>query len=262
MDYFNPKKTLGQHFLKDLKIAEKIVNSLNRDKKDLIIEIGPGKGILTQNLVKKYSNLYLIEIDKDLLPLLKLNFPKLKKKILNIDFLKFSFDDFFKKKNISIIGNFPYNVSSQIIFKIIDNIDYIDCLVGMFQKEVAKRICEKPGSKTYGIISVLTQLYFDAKYLFTVSPEVFTPKPKVFSGVIYLKKKKKILINCNKKLLHKVIKTSFQQRRKTLRNSLKSLKIPKSITEDSIFDLRPEKISGEDFIALTELIENGKATCE
>jgi len=262
MDYFNPKKNLGQHFLKDLKIADKIVNSLNRDKKDLIIEIGPGKGILTQNLVKKYSNLYLIEIDKDLLPLLKLNFPKLKKKILNIDFLKFSFDDFFKKKNISIIGNFPYNVSSQIIFKIIDNIDYIDCLVGMFQKEVAKRICEKPGSKTYGIISVLTQLYFDAKYLFTVSPEVFTPKPKVFSGVIYLKKKKKISINCNKKLLHKIIKTSFQQRRKTLRNSLKSLKIPKSITEDSIFDLRPEKISGEDFIALTELIENGKATCE
>ena len=262
MDYFNPKKNLGQHFLKDLKIADKIVNSLNRDKKDLIIEIGPGKGILTQNLVKKYSNLYLIEIDKDLLPLLKLNFPKLKKKILNIDFLKFSFDDFFKKKNISIIGNFPYNVSSQIIFKIIDNIDYVDCLVGMFQKEVAKRICEKPGSKTYGIISVLTQLYFDAKYLFTVSPEVFTPKPKVFSGVIYLKKKKKISINCNKKLLHKIIKTSFQQRRKTLRNSLKSLKIPKSITEDSIFDLRPEKITGEDFIALTELIENGKATCE
>ena len=262
MDYFNPKKNLGQHFLKDLKIADKIVNSLNRDKKDLIIEIGPGKGIITQNLVKKYSNLYLIEIDKDLLPLLKLNFPKLKKKILNIDFLKFSFDDFFKKKNISIIGNFPYNVSSQIIFKIIDNIDYIDCLVGMFQKEVAKRICEKPGSKTYGIISVLTQLYFDAKYLFTVSPEVFTPKPKVFSGVIYLKKKKKISINCNKKLLHKIIKTSFQQRRKTLRNSLKSLKIPKSITEDSIFDLRPEKISGEDFIALTELIENGKARCE
>ena len=262
MDYFNPKKNLGQHFLKDLKIADKIVNSLNRDKKDLIIEIGPGKGILTQNLVKKYSNLYLIEIDKDLLPLLKLKFPKLKKKILNIDFLKFSFDDFFKKKNISIIGNFPYNVSSQIIFKIIDNIDYIDCLVGMFQKEVAKRICEKPGSKTYGIISVLTQLYFDVKYLFTVSPEVFTPKPKVFSGVIYLKKKKKILINCNKKLLHKIIKTSFQQRRKTLRNSLKLLKIPKSITEDSIFDLRPEKISGEDFIALTELIENGKARCE
>ena len=132
----------------------------------------------------------------------------------------------------------------------------------MFQKEVAKRICEKPGSKTYGIISVLTQLYFDVKYLFTVSPEVFTPKPKVFSGVIYLKKKKKISINCNKKLLHKIIKTSFQQRRKTLRNSLKSLKIPKSITEDSIFDLRPEKISGEDFIALTELIENGKATCK
>ena len=107
MDYFNPKKNLGQHFLKDLKIADKIVNSLNRDKKDLIIEIGPGKGILTQNLVKKYSNLYLIEIDKDLLPLLKLKFPKLKKKILNIDFLKFSFDNFFKKKNISIIGNFP-----------------------------------------------------------------------------------------------------------------------------------------------------------
>ena len=187
MDFFNPKKTLGQHFLKDLKIAEKIVSSLNRNKKDLIIEIGPGRGILTQKLIQKYSNLYLIEIDKDLLPFLKLKFPKLEKKILNVDFLKFTFDDFFKKKNLSIIGNFPYNISSQIIFKIIENKDRIDCVVGMFQKEVAKRICEKQGSKTYGIISVLTQFYFDVKYLFTVSPEVFTPKPKVFSGVIYTK---------------------------------------------------------------------------
>ena len=126
MDFFNPKKTLGQHFLKDSKIADKIVDSLNRDKKDLIIEIGPGRGILTQKLVQKYSNLYLIEIDKDLLPHLKLKFPKLEKKIFNIDFLKFTFDDFFKKKNISIIGNFPYNISSQIIFKIIDNKDHID----------------------------------------------------------------------------------------------------------------------------------------
>lgn len=169
---------------------------------------------------------------------------------------------FLRKKNISIIGNFPYNISSQIIFKIIENKERIDCLVGMFQKEVAKRICEKPGSKVYGITSVLTQFYFKVKYLFTVSPEVFTPKPKVYSGVIYLKKKNKILINCNEKLLHKIVKASFQQRRKTLRNSLKSFKIPKSITEDSIFGLRPEKISGEGFIALTELIENGKATCK
>ena len=262
MDFFNPKKTLGQHFLKDSKIADKIVNSLDRSKKDLIIEIGPGKGILTEKLVQKYSNLYLIELDRDLLPFLKLKFPKLEKKILNIDFLKFTFDDFFKKKNISIIGNFPYNISSQIIFKIIDNKDHIDSLVGMFQKEVAKRICEKPGSKRYGIISVLTQLYFDVKYLFTVSPEVFTPKPKVFSGVIYLKKKDKISINCDEKLLHKIVKTSFQQRRKTLRNSLKCLNIPKSISEDSIFGLRPEKVSGKDFILLTELIDDGKATCK
>mgnify|MGYP001190728991 FL=1 len=190
MDFFNPKKTLGQHFLKDLKIAEKIVSSLNRNKKDLIIEIGPGRGILTQKLIQKYSNLYLIEIDKDLLPFLKLKFPKLEKKILNVDFLKFTFDDFFKKKNLSIIGNFPYNISSQIIFKIIENKDRIDCVVGMFQKEVAKRICEKPGSKAYGITSVLTQFYFDVKYLFTVSPKVFLPKPKVYSGVICLNKKK------------------------------------------------------------------------
>ena len=260
MDFFNPKKKLGQHFLKDIKIAEKIVNSLDRDKKDIIIEIGPGKGILTEKLIHNYSNLYLIEIDKDLLPFLKSKFPKLEKKILNIDFLKFTFDDLFKKKKVSIIGNFPYNISSQIIFKIIENKDRIDCLVGMFQKEVAKRICEKPGSKAYGIISVLTQFYFNVRYLFTVSPEVFTPKPKVYSGVIYLKKKNKIFINCDEKLLHKIVKTSFQQRRKTLRNSLKSFKIPKSITEDSIFDLRPEKISGDGFIALTELIENGKAT--
>ena len=186
MDFFNPKKTLGQHFLKDSKIADKIVDSLNRDKKDLIIEIGPGRGILTQKLVQKYSNLYLIEIDEDLLPLLKLKFPKLEKKILNMDFLKFTFENNFKKKNVSIIGNFPYNISSQIIFKIIENKDHIDSVVGMFQKEVAKRICEKPGSKMYGITSVLTQLYFDVKYLFSVPPEVFTPKPKVFSGVLYL----------------------------------------------------------------------------
>ena len=262
MDFFYPKKKLGQHFLKDIKIAEKIVNSLDIDKMDIIIEVGPGKGILTEKLIQSYSNLYLIEIYKDLLPFLKSKFPKLGKKILNIDFLKFSFDDFFKKKNVSIIGNFPYNISSQIIFKIIENKERINCLVGMFQKEVAKRICEKPGSKVYGITSVLTQFYFKVKYLFTVSPEVFTPKPKVYSGVIYLRRKNKILINCNEKLLHKIVKANFQQRRKTLRNSLKSFKIPKSITEDSIFGLRPEKISGEGFIALTELIENGKATCK
>jgi len=260
MDFFNPKKTFGQHFLRDIKIANKIVSSLDKDEKDFIIEVGPGKGILTEKLIQKYSNLYLIEIDKDLVALLKLKFTKLEKKIFNIDFLKFTFDDFFKKKQLSIIGNFPYNISSQIIFKIIENKDCIDCLVGMFQKEVAKRICEKPGSKSYGIISVLTQFYFDTKYLFTVSPEVFIPKPKVFSGVIHLKKKNKILINCNEKLLHKIVKTSFQQRRKTLRNSLKSLNIPKIITEDSIFGFRPERLSGQDFISLTELIENGKAT--
>jgi 16S rRNA (adenine1518-N6/adenine1519-N6)-dimethyltransferase len=156
-----------------------------------------------------------------------------------------------------VIGNFPYNISSQIIFKVIENKMQIPFFAGMFQKEVAERICEPPGSKKYGIISVISQLYFKTEYLFSVSPNVFNPPPKVESGVIQLTRKENITLDCDEKLLVKIVKLSFQQRRKTLRNSLKTLNLPDNLREDAIFDLRPEKLSGDDFIKLTKRIEHG-----
>ena len=165
---------------------------------------------------------------------------------------------FFGGENFSIIGNFPYNISSQILFKTLENRNRIPFFCGMFQKEVAKRICERPGSKAYGILSVLCQIFYNTEYLFSVAPLVFSPPPKVDSGVIALTRKTNLSNDFNERLLFKVVKLSFQQRRKTLRNSLKSLGIPKNILEDSIFDLRPEKLSGDEFIALTKKVENAK----
>jgi len=256
MNNVKPKKYLGQHFLIDHNIAKKISDTLDYKNYDDVIEIGPGKGILTKEIIKKKIP-FVVEIDKESVEFLKMHFPVLKNKIYNEDFLKFDLKKVFISQ-FAVIGNFPYNISTQIVFKVLENRNQIPFFSGMFQKEVAERICESPGSKKYGIISVLSQLFYTTHYLFSVSPKVFYPPPKVFSGVIKMKRKENFNLECNEDLLIKIVKTSFQQRRKTIRNSLKSLSLPKNLLEDSIFDLRPESLSWQDFVKLTKMIENVK----
>tara|TARA_B100000963_G_scaffold242168_1_gene211982 strand:- start:1391 stop:2167 length:777 start_codon:yes stop_codon:yes gene_type:complete len=252
LQFVKPKKALGQHFLNNKIVAEKIVESLSNYQN--ILEIGPGTGILTQFLLKKKIDLRLVEIDNEsvsfLISKLKIN----KNIIYNQDFLKLNLSELFENKNFSIIGNFPYNISSQILFKIIDNRELISEMCGMFQYEVAERICEKEGTKKYGILSVLTQAFFDTKLLFEVPNKFFVPPPKVNSAVILLKRKKNLKINCNEKLFFKIVKISFQQRRKTLRNSLKQLNLTDNLREHIIFDKRPEQLSVNQFVDLTNLI--------
>jgi 16S rRNA (adenine1518-N6/adenine1519-N6)-dimethyltransferase len=254
MRKIKPKKYLVQHFLKDENIARKIVESLSISNYSNVLEIGPGTGVLTKYLIEKKINLKLVEIDSDSVNFLKSNLQIDPLIILENDFLKLQLDDVFTDK-FAIIGNFPYNISTQIIFKALEYKNLIPELIGMFQKEVAERICEKKGSKKYGILSVLTQAYYDTEYLFSVPPSVFTPPPKVVSAVIKLVRKKQTEINYNEKLFFKVVKQSFQQRRKTLRNSLKTFNLTDSLREDTIFDLRPEQLSVKDFIHLTDLID-------
>jgi 16S rRNA (adenine1518-N6/adenine1519-N6)-dimethyltransferase len=258
MKAVSPKKKLGQHFLNDLNIAQKIADLLQYQNCDNILEIGPGMGVLTQFLIPKIKNLKLVEIDTESVTYLNRKYPERQKDILNEDFLKMNLSKTFEGKAFGIIGNFPYNISSQIVFKALEYRQYLPFFCGMFQKEVAQRICEKPGTKAYGILSVLCQTYYHAQYHFNVSPAVFSPPPKVDSGVLSLKRKEDLIIDFDEKLLFRIVKTGFQQRRKTLRNSLKSLNIHKLTLEDSIFDLRPEKLSAAQFIELTNKVGNAK----
>jgi 16S rRNA (adenine1518-N6/adenine1519-N6)-dimethyltransferase len=258
MKAVSPKKKLGQHFLNDLNIAQKIADLLQYQNCDNILEIGPGMGVLTQFLIPKIKNLKLVEIDTESVTYLNRKYPERQKDILNEDFLKMNLSKTFEGKAFGIIGNFPYNISSQIVFKALEYRQYLPFFCGMFQKEVAQRICEKPGTKAYGILSVLCQTYYHAQYHFNVSPAVFSPPPKVDSGVLSLKRKEDLIIDFDEKLLFRIVKTGFQQRRKTLRNSLKSLNIHKLTLEDSIFDLRPEKLSAAQFIELTKKVGNAK----
>ena len=258
MKAVSPKKKLGQHFLIDLNIAQKITDLLHHQNCDNILEIGPGMGVLTQFLIPKIKNLKLVEIDTESVTYLNQKYPELQKNTLNEDFLKMDLSKTFDGQNFGIIGNFPYNISSQIVFKALEYRQHIPFFCGMFQKEVAQRICEKPGTKTYGVLSVLCQTYYQTQYHFNISPTVFSPRPKVDSGVLSLQRKNDLITNFDEKLLFKIVKTGFQQRRKTLRNSLKSLNIPKLILEDSIFDLRPEKLSAAQFIELTKKLGNAK----
>jgi 16S rRNA (adenine1518-N6/adenine1519-N6)-dimethyltransferase len=215
-------------------------------------------GVLTQFLIPKIKNLKLVEIDTESVTYLNRKYPERQKDILNEDFLKMNLSKTFEGQAFGIIGNFPYNISSQIVFKALEYRQYLPFFCGMFQKEVAQRICEKPGTKAYGILSVLCQTYYHAQYHFNVSPAVFSPPPKVDSGVLSLKRKEDLIIDFDEKLLFRIVKTGFQQRRKTLRNSLKSLNIHKLTLEDSIFDLRPEKLSAAQFIELTNKVGNAK----
>ena len=257
MKNVRPKKKLGQHFLTDLNIAEKIADLLEFENYQKVLEIGPGTGVLTQFLIPKTNALHLVEIDQESIQFLQTNYSSEEIHLIEADFLKLDLNRIFSSEPFAIIGNFPYNISSQIVFKVLENRIQIHFFAGMFQKEVAERICEPPGSKKYGILSVLSQLYYETEYLFTVPPTVFNPPPKVDSAVIRLTRKQNIDLDYDEALLKKVVKLSFQQRRKTLRNSLKTLNLPDNLREDSIFDLRPEKLSGDDFIHLTKRIGHG-----
>lgn len=249
------KKHLGQHFLKDESIAQKIADSLTGKGYDNVLEIGPGMGVLTKYLLKKNLKTFVIEIDSESVEYLQAHYLNLTDRIISKDFLKINLETYFGKEPLAIIGNFPYNISSQIVFKTIENRDQIPEFSGMFQKEVAKRIAEKEGSKVYGILSVLTQAFYDVEYLFTVPPSVFNPPPKVDSGVIRLVRKENYNLPVDEKLFFRVVKTAFQQRRKTLRNSLKTMNLSDILREDAIFAKRPEQLSVQEFINLTSKIE-------
>tara|TARA_R110000796_G_scaffold37722_4_gene95311 strand:- start:209944 stop:210819 length:876 start_codon:yes stop_codon:yes gene_type:complete len=259
------KKHLGQHFLKDEDIARQIAETLSLKGYKNAIEIGPGTGVLTKHLLTQDIDLVAMDLDAESIIYLNHSFllehpqfigRKSLFKVVEADFLKYDVVSLFDGKQFAITGNFPYNISTQIVFKLLDIKEYVPEFTGMFQKEVAQRICEKEGSKTYGILSVLVQAYYDAEYLFTVQPHVFDPPPKVQSGVLRLKRKENQTIDCDEKLLFKVVKTAFNQRRKTIRNSLKTFNISDSLKEDTIFDLRPEQLSVADFIILTNKIDN------
>jgi 16S rRNA (adenine1518-N6/adenine1519-N6)-dimethyltransferase len=254
MEQVKAKKHLGQHFLKDESIAQQIADTLNLEGYSDVLEIGPGMGVLTKYLLEKDTTVHVIEIDTESVAYLEANYPKLHGKIISKDFLKYNIKEVFEGKQFAIIGNFPYNISSQIVFRTLDFRDQIPEFSGMFQKEVAERICEKKGSKTYGILSVLVQAFYHAEYLFTVSEHVFNPPPKVKSGVLRLRRRENFTLPCPEKLFFTVVKTAFGQRRKTLRNSLKTLNLSDNLREDTIFDLRPEQLSVEQFIDLTQKI--------
>lgn len=249
------KKHLGQHFLKDEEVAERIAETLSYKGYKYLLEIGPGMGVLTKYLLKKDTELHVVEIDTESVAYLNEHYPKLQGKIHEQDFLKYDISSVFGGEQFAIIGNFPYNISSQIVFKMLELREFIPEFSGMFQKEVAQRICEKEGSKTYGILSVLVQAFYEAEYLFTVPPSVFNPPPKVDSGVLRLTRKQELSLPCDEKLFFRVVKTAFQQRRKTLRNSLKIFQLPEDLKEDSIFGQRPEQLSTAQFIELTIKIQ-------
>jgi len=250
------KKHLGQHFLKDEQIAQQIADSLTEKGYKTVLEIGPGMGVLTKYILKKDLVVHVIEIDTESVEYLKANFLNLADRIISKDFLKINLSDYFGEEQVAIIGNFPYNISTQIVFKTLENRHQIPEFSGMFQKEVAQRIAEKEGSKVYGIMSVLTQAFYDVEYLFTVPPTVFNPPPKVDSGVIRLTRKENFTLPVNEKLFYTVVKTAFNQRRKTMRNSLKTLNLSDNLREDPIFAKRPEQLSVQEFISLTAKIEN------
>ena len=256
-------KHLGQHFLKDQVVARKIAETLLLNGYDNVIEIGPGTGVLTQYLLEQDINILALDLDRESIEYLKTDFEINHLKLLqrkksfevrNADFLKEDLSTLFNGAPFGITGNFPYNISTQIVFKMLEYKDRVPEFTGMFQKEVAQRICEKEGSKAYGILSVLVQAFYEAEYLFTVHPEVFNPPPKVQSGVLRLTRKENQSIDCSETLLKTVVKAAFNQRRKTLRNSLKTLQLSENLTKDAIFDKRPEQISVADFIALTKKI--------
>ncbi|WP_299458380.1 16S rRNA (adenine(1518)-N(6)/adenine(1519)-N(6))-dimethyltransferase RsmA [uncultured Microscilla sp.] len=252
-----PKKHLGQHFLTDLSIAERIVNQVQQHNGyKTIVEIGAGTGVLTDFLVKSDNfQTHIIEIDTESVEYLHKHYPTLVPYITEGDFLNIDLGALFKQQPIGIIGNFPYNISSQIFFKVLDHRDQVQEVVCMLQKEVAERIAAQPGSKTYGILSVLLQAYYNISYDFTVPPDVFNPPPKVYSGVISLQRNKVKKLDCDEKLFKRIVKQGFNNRRKTLRNALKSIQLPDTLKTNEMLSKRAEQLSVDNFVELTQLWE-------
>ncbi len=256
MRLVKPKKFLGQHFLKDLEVAKAIADTVDACPNLPLLEVGPGMGVLTQFLLVKPRPFKVVELDFESVAYLREHFPQMEDQIIEDDFLKMHFSHLFNGKPFVVTGNYPYNISSQIFFKVLDNKELIPCCTGMIQKEVAERMAASPGSKAYGILSVLMQAWYNVEYLFTVNEDVFNPPPKVKSAVIRLRRNQIQQLGCNEQLFKQVVKTTFNQRRKTLRNSIKPL-VGKDcpLTQDSIFSRRPEQLSIQEFIALTNRIE-------
>ena len=252
MKLVKPKKFLGQHFLKDLKVAQDIADTVDTFPELPVLEVGPGMGVLTQFLVKKDRLVKVVEVDYESVAYLREAYPSLEDHIIEDDFLKMNLHRLFDGKPFVLTGNYPYNISSQIFFKMLENKDIIPCCTGMIQKEVAERLAAGPGSKTYGILSVLLQAWYTVEYLFTVSEFVFDPPPKVKSAVIRMVRNDRKELGCDEKLFKTVVKTSFNQRRKTLRNSMKPL-LGKDCPDYAlpVFDKRPEQLSVEQFVELT-----------
>jgi 16S rRNA (adenine1518-N6/adenine1519-N6)-dimethyltransferase len=259
MTLVRAKKHLGQHFLTDKNIAAKIVESLRPDNRyRQVLEVGPGMGILSDFLLQKPEyEVYMIDIDTESYQYLQKKYPQLGNRLINADFLKMDFAAYFTGP-LGIIGNFPYNISSQILFKVLDNRQQVIEVVGMFQKEVAERCSAKPGSKEYGILSVFLQAYYKVEYLFTVKAGVFNPPPKVLSAVIRLTRNETGELNCDEKLFWQVVKAGFNQRRKTLRNALSPLINKEKMTDDKMLDLRAERLGVDDFVRLTNEISRNR----
>lgn len=257
MKSVKPKKFLGQHFLKDLQVASDIADTVDACPSLPILEVGPGMGVLTQYLIPKNRPLKVVELDFESVAYLRENFSILGNNIIEQDFLRMDLAKLFDGSPFVLTGNYPYNISSQIFFKMLEYKDLIPCCTGMIQKEVAERIAAAPGSKTYGILSIFIQAWYKVEYLFTVHEHVFNPPPKVKSAVIRMTRNETTRLGCDEKLFRQIVKTTFNQRRKTLRNSIASI-LPKDnpLSADPIFNKRPEQLSIEEFIALTNRVEN------
>ena len=252
-----PKKALGQHFLKDLSIAKAIADTVDLFPGLPVLEVGPGMGVLTQYLVPKQRELKVVEIDDESVRYLRENFPELEDSIVEDDFLKMHLDHLFDGRPFVLTGNYPYNISSQIFFKMLDNRDRIPGCTGMIQREVAQRLASKPGTKAYGILSIFVQAWYDVDYLFTVDEHVFNPPPKVKSAVISMRRNDVTDLGCDEALFRRIVKTVFNQRRKTMRNGIKSIVgngCP--LLADALFDKRPEQLSVQEFIDLTNKVDN------
>ncbi len=270
MKTVKPKKFLGQHFLKDLSIAKDIADTVDYCPNLPILEVGPGMGVMTQFLISKERLVKVVEIDYESVEYLRRHFPQLEENIIEDDFLKMHLENTFNGQSFILTGNYPYNISSQIFFKMLDYKDLIPCCTGMIQKEVAERIAAGPGSKTYGILSVLIQAWYNVEYLFTVHENVFNPPPKVKSAVIRMSRNETTDLECDERLFKQVVKTTFNQRRKTLRNSIRPVlaiadnkleqqgnaqKDHSEFLAQEIFNKRPEQLSVTEFIALTKAVE-------
>ena len=251
-----PKKFLGQHFLTDLSVARRIADTVDACPQIPVLEVGPGMGVLTQYLLEKDRGLKVVEIDRESVPYLHAHFPALGDNIIEADFLKMDLNAAFDGQKFVLTGNYPYNISSQIFFKMLENKDIIPCCTGMIQKEVAERLAASPGSKAYGVLSVLVQAWYDVEYLFTVHENVFNPPPKVKSAVVCMRRNEKTELGCDEKLFRRIVKTVFTMRRKMIRNGMKQI-IGKDcpLLADDVFNRRPEQLSVAEFVELTNRVK-------